>query len=548
MITMDSNSKGIALLCDAQGTIIEIIYNDFTLATNLVGVSIARLVDPASVTKLLNFLGELKNTQAVFNWEMNIKLEEKPESFHFAGAHIEENLLIVAAKTSVKLGSLYKEMMQIHNEQATLFRSVSKANVEMDAVKKREQDIYSQLAELNNELSNLQRELTQKNAALERLNEQKNQFLGMAAHDLRNPLWVIMSYSEFLMKPTDEPLSPQKEVMVSAIRDSSQFMLGLVNDLLDIATIESGKLRLNQEATDLNRLVSRVASLNQVLSLPKEITIHLSATETIPTLFLDQQKLEQVLNNLLSNAVKYSQPKTSVWIDVKLVTDKVIVTIKDEGQGIPPSEIDKLFKPFSVTSVRSTAGEKSTGLGLTITRRIIEGHGGQIWVESEVGNGSMFCFSLPLSLQAKDQTPPSDSTEDNKPKLEQIQNPLPPKTASLRILLAEDNKLNQKVVELTLKRIGLEVDIANNGLEVLDAMKVHQYDIILMDVNMPIMDGLEATRKIRSEWPADSQPRIIAMTGGNSPEEKNDCLNAGMDEFLTKPIQFDLLKSHLGVE
>lgn len=543
-----TNAKGIALLCDAQGIIQKIVHDDFALTeARLLGNSVTRLAIPASVGKLLNFLNKLKDETAVFNWEINCQFGNEVEPLHLAGANFNEALLIVGAKTNDRLESLYDELMKIHNEQATLFRATSKAKIELSMAGKREQDIYDQLTQLNNELANLQRELTQKNMALERLNAQKNQFLGMAAHDLRNPLGVILSYSEFLLDATEGSLSPDKQEMVSAIRVSSQFMLGLVNDLLDIATIESGKLRLNPEPTDLNRFTSRVVTLNRVLAAQKEIVISYSATDVIPPLLIDQQKLEQVLNNLISNAVKYSPLKTTVHIDIKLAEDKVIVTIKDEGHGIPPAELDKLFKPFSVTSVRSTAGEKSTGLGLTISRRIIEGHGGDIWVESKIGRGSIFYFSLPLSLRA-DISNPTDNARENKPTVTQPLEAKPPKPTSLRILLAEDNKVNQKVAELMLKKIGVELDIADNGLEVLEALQVYPYQIILMDVNMPVMDGLEATRKIRREWPPDKQPRIIAMTGGNSPEEREDCLTAGMDNFLTKPIRIELLKPLLGID
>jgi signal transduction histidine kinase len=545
----DSNSKGIALLCDVQGIIREIVHNDFALNANeLLGVSITRLAIPASVAKLLNFLKLLKSKQAVFNWEINIQLGGEVSSLHFAGANFNEDFLIVGARTNEKLLDLYEELMKIHNEQVDFFREASKANIELRMADKRDKDVQGELAQLNNELANLQRELTQKNMALERLNEQKNRFLGMAAHDLRNPLGVILSYSQFLLEAGDSPLSPDKEEIVSIIHNSSQFMLGLVNDLLDIATIESGKLQLNKEPTDINRLVGRAATLNQVLAAPKNIQIRYSTINSGPPLLVDRQKIVQVLNNLIGNAVKFSPSQTTIQLDIKLISDAVVVTVKDEGPGIPPSEIDQLFKPFSVTSVNSTGGEKSTGLGLAISRRIIEGHNGRIWVQSEVGHGSTFGFSLPLSLQLEGKihspTPPKKETAK-----EQKQIPRQPKSVGLpRVLLAEDNKLNQRVVELTFKKLGLKIDIANTGLEVLEALRANSYDIILMDVNMPDMDGLEATRRIRADFAPEKQPRIIAMTGGASSKEREDCLNAGMDEFLTKPLQSDVLRQLLGVE
>lgn len=542
----EMDNRGLAFLCNHDGIVVRTIRDELGMGgERLVGRPFTRIVEEGSITKALNFLVRLREQVVVLGWELNVPIEKKiVQTLHFGGGSVDEYFLIFAAVNSSRMLAMYEEMMHGDTEQTSLQSSAQMAQAhETRRVQARDTSLYDEISRLNNELGVIQRKLTKKNLELERLNKLKNEFLGMAAHDLRNPLGIILSYSQFLLEDTKASLSPDKEEIVSTIRNSSQFMLGLVNDLLDIATIESGELRLNQEPTDLNRLVGQVATLNRVLAAQKEITIQYISTETIPTLILDGQKLVQVLNNLLSNAVKYSPPKSTVHIRVNKTPDGVIVTVKDEGQGIPLSEMDKLFKPFSVTSVRSTAGEKSTGLGLAISRRIIEGHGGKIWVESEVGHGSTFGFSLPPSLQSEKQIP---SNENEKGELKKDINA--PKAAGLRILLAEDNRVNQKVAELMLKKIGLAIDIVNNGVEVLEALKFHSYDVILMDVNMPVMDGLEATRRIRAELSPEEQPRIIAMTGSNFSEEREDCLNAGMDEFLTKPIQLHLLKPLLGIE
>lgn len=248
----------------------------------------------------------------------------------------------------------------------------------------------------NGELSNLTRQLHKANAELLALNDIKNQFLGMAAHDLRNPLASILGYSEFLLDE-EERLTPEQVEFIRIIDTSSRYMLELLDDLLDIARIESGKLGLNPEPTDLVGLIRKNIALNRVLAQKKGLALTLNAFEDIPEVRVDRLKIEQVVSNLVSNAIKFSHPGGTIAVDVFLTGDHVTVSVRDQGQGIPRNELQKLFQPFAKTSVRGTAGEKSTGLGLAIARRIVLGHQGQIWVESEVSKGSAFSFSLPLN-------------------------------------------------------------------------------------------------------------------------------------------------------
>ncbi len=259
------------------------------------------------------------------------------------------------------------------------------------------EQLRSGMLRLNNDLNNLSRELQKSNAELKRLNDLKNQFLGMAAHDLRNPIGVVMAYSEFLLDEAIDALTEEQAEFVRIIRDSSEFMLRLLNDLLDITRIESGRLSLEFIPTDFADFIRRNVALNRVLAEKKGTAIVLQVHERIPEIAIDQSKIEQVLNNLISNAVKYSPARTTVHIDVFLSGGQVTVAVKDEGPGIPPEDVKLLFKPFSVASTRATGGEKSTGLGLAIVRRIVAGHLGKIWVDTEVGRGSIFYFTLPLT-------------------------------------------------------------------------------------------------------------------------------------------------------
>ncbi len=243
-------------------------------------------------------------------------------------------------------------------------------------------------------------ELAKKNAELERLNELKTHFLGMAAHDLRNPLSVIMTASSFLLEDAEALSEEKRQEFLGLIKSNSEFMMRLIEDLLEFARIQSGELQLELTPVDLEKLVESNVEQNRMVSANKGIAIELRKDGGLPLVQADARRIEQVLNNLLTNAVKFSHPGTRV--EVRLARDGagVRVAVQDQGQGIPKEELGKLFKPFQKTSVRSTAGERSTGLGLAICRQIVEAHHGRIWVESEVGKGSTFSFWLPVEPES----------------------------------------------------------------------------------------------------------------------------------------------------
>jgi PAS domain S-box-containing protein len=242
-----------------------------------------------------------------------------------------------------------------------------------------------------------EQELADKSAELAQLNEVKNQLLGMAAHDLRNPLSVILTASSFMAGDGGTLLPEAKKVdFIRRIKANSQFMLKLIDDLLDVAKIESGRLDLGLEEADIVDVIDDSLGLNDILAEQKGIALQFDRPPGLPRLRLDRDKVEQVLNNLVSNALKFSDPGTTVRVTAARLNGSVVVSVKDQGRGIPAAELDKLFQPFGKTSVKSTAGERSTGLGLAIARKIVEGHKGRIWAESEVGKGSTFSFSLPV--------------------------------------------------------------------------------------------------------------------------------------------------------
>ena len=254
---------------------------------------------------------------------------------------------------------------------------------------------FDELSRLNNELVSMQRELTRKNVELAELNTIKNQFLGMAAHDLRNPLSYIINFCDFIEEERTH-LSIDQTGYISQIKSLSAFMHNLVNDLLEISAIESGVINLMLESVDLVSLVTDNLRLNKILADKKRIKIQFDSNLNSLSLSLDKGKIEQVITNLISNAVKYSMPDSNVSVSLNKIGSDAIITVRDNGQGIEKDDLMLLFKPFKKTSTKSMAGEKSTGLGLFIVKRIVEAHNGKIWAESEKGKGTAFFVSFPV--------------------------------------------------------------------------------------------------------------------------------------------------------
>lgn len=253
----------------------------------------------------------------------------------------------------------------------------------------------NELKEVNDKLMEMHSEILLKNEELEKLNHDKNLFLGIAAHDLRNPIGFISSAASLLLE--NDPSSKENEntELLHSIKKSSEQMLLLLNDLLDISVLESGKMVLKKSTNDLVDLIRNNIKENSPFAEKKKIRMEFDTQIEIAEIEIDQIKIEQVLSNLLSNAIKFSNRSTNIKIVLSSNEEEYKISVKDQGLGIPEDELKNLFVPFSDISVKSTAGEKNTGLGLSIVHKIITKHGGRIWVESEPNKGSTFYFTLP---------------------------------------------------------------------------------------------------------------------------------------------------------
>ena len=260
-------------------------------------------------------------------------------------------------------------------------------------------EVQKQIIYLNEELSNLARELHKKNAQLHRLNQEKNQFLGMAAHDLRKPIGLVIAYAEFLMDEAGHLLDDEQERFLDTIHRSSMFMKRLVDDFLDVSAIEAGKFELDLQPADMRNILDQSLQLNEIQAVKKGIALQVEKAAHLPRMCMDASKIEQVITNLVSNAIEHAHPKTSVIIHLQANEKRITFSVKDQGPGIPPEEMDRLFKPFEKTSTKKIGGEKSTGLGMIITRKIIEAHCGSIWVKSLLDQGTTVYFTLPLKKE-----------------------------------------------------------------------------------------------------------------------------------------------------
>jgi signal transduction histidine kinase/DNA-binding response OmpR family regulator/CHASE3 domain sensor protein/HPt (histidine-containing phosphotransfer) domain-containing protein len=363
----------------------------------------------------------------------------------------------------------------------------------------------------------------------------KSEFLANMSHEIRTPMNAIVNMTRLL---SDTCLDAEQLEYAQIAATSSEILLSLVNDILDFSKIEAGKLELENTNFDLRKTVESVVKILEMKADEKGLALNYSIDPAVhPYVSGDPARLRQILLNFLNNAVKFTEKG---GISLRVISQKESDThsrirfeVEDTGIGIPKESMDRLFKPFSQTDGSITRKYGGTGLGLTIARQLAEMMGGRVSFESEAGKGSVFRFTALFEKVGEIRSRDLKMSDHSASGIQQS-----PFASSRRILLAEDNIMNQKVALAILKRFGLSADVANNGAEAVSAVCAAPYDLVLMDMQMPEMDGVEAARIIRNPSSGALNPTvpIAAMTANATKEDRERCLEAGMNDYLAKPI------------
>lgn len=389
--------------------------------------------------------------------------------------------------------------------------------------------------------------------AAETANRAKSAFLASMSHELRTPLNAVLLSADLLREDQDPPLSPKQQHSVEELRLGGQLLLGLVDQVMELSSIEAGKVSLSLVGTSLSEALSSALSVIQPLALRRHIRIHFDLEALSELVVLaDPAQLKSVLVNLLSNAVKYNRHQGEVFIGARRIEGgpdgKIRIEIRDTGPGIPVQTRAETFQPFNRLGAEGSHIE-GTGLGLPITERLIQMMSGRLGFESTQGQGSTFWVDLlagpPLPKAERTGPPAAETIEPGTP----ASAPVP-----LDVLIAEDHPINQKLLRLTLEKRGHRVTVVSNGAEALQALddpgrSSPRFDVVLMDLMMPVMDGLEATRRIRQmESGSGRRIPIVAVTACAMDTDRAACFEAGMDDYLAKPVDTrNLIKILAGI-
>ncbi|RBW49854.1 ATP-binding protein [Marinobacter sp. F3R11] len=539
VVTIDTYHYGLKFLERASYTLISGLLKSLILSASLLGIFYLILTRP-----MLSVIGALSEVKA--SSPEKIRLPVPPGHQHD------------------EIGTMVGIINQ-HLE--TIDSSLAELRTAKSAMKN-----YS--SELEHDVESRTREISDKNEALQRGNRAlvkakedamrraraRANFLASMSHEIRTPLNGVLGMLGLVLESEQDAAKRHRlQIALSA----GESLLGILNDILDISKVEAGKLNLENIPVDIQALIEECATLHTQQARKKGIDLIAETDPDFPGRFLgDPTRLRQIVNNLLSNAIKFTN-SGSVRISARYSADTLIINVSDTGIGMSKEGLRRIFSPFSQADTQTTRLYGGTGLGLTLCRQLVERMHGEITVESKEQQGTRFNVSLPLPVYDSQSNEGSRQAPEHLSELPAASISLPPpeidtgaessETSAndeadspgqrrLRILLVEDNEVNLMVASTLLKKMGHHADVAKNGELAIEALQSQDYDLVLMDCQMPVMDGFETTRRIRSN-PMWSNLPIIAVTANVMQGDRDDCLACGMNDYITKPYSSSQLSA-----
>ena len=545
MKNLHASDPGYALLDDLRHE----LYTELMIVATIgfLGVIVPIIASKYLADSLVRNLNRLKSTLSM---EASSNQEQGYDFIEFEKMNSMIGIILSKSSETQRRWSIAKNQLSSANkdliDQANELKQGRKIALSMmeDAEKAR-----SQLEVANSRLKQVIEHARQSARDADHANHAKSDFMATMSHEIRTPLNGVIGFIDML---AETPLNAEQRDFVDTLQVSSEALLFLISDILDFSKIESGRLDLDMHALNLNDLLHETLRLFQAEAASKKIDLLHEFDDALPEVIIgDEKRIRQILINLLGNAFKFTN-KGSVVLKASVRDNEeqssqshLEFEIRDTGIGIDSNEIDTIFEPFSQADSSTTRRFGGTGLGLSISRRLASAMNGQLSVKSQLGSGSSFFFDVIVNIH-REKVLSSEALSESNLSLTKNDGTVysPDDSLKLKVLVAEDNLANQHLLRYMLKRMGCVAQFCNNGKELISLLSEQSSDLILMDLQMPLMDGFEATLAIRNGEAGNKAKsiKIIALTANALSGDRDRCLDAGMDAYLSKPIKISILK------